>query len=83
VRARVVKDWLDDMIEITDRDDLDPWKSACGSTPGDGTMLGVAVAAGARRGRGAGAAAPPGAGLSRLTAQLSTSVGGDKPTATN
>jgi hypothetical protein len=33
VRARVVEDWLDDMIEITDRDDLDPWKSACGSTP--------------------------------------------------
>jgi hypothetical protein len=24
VRARVVESWLDDMIEITDRDDLDP-----------------------------------------------------------
>jgi hypothetical protein len=53
VRARVVEDWLDDRIEITDRDDLDPWKSAGGSTLGDGTMLGVAVAAGAgRRGWG-------------------------------
>jgi len=51
--ARVVEDWLDDRIEITDRDDLDPWKSAGGSTLGDGTMLGVAVAAGAgRRGWG-------------------------------
>src|SRR6202045_4204644 len=45
-----LEDWLDDRIEITDRDD---WKSASGSTPGDGTMLGVAVAAGAGRGRGA------------------------------
>jgi len=42
------------MIKITDRDNFDPWKSAFGSTPGDGTMLGVAVAAGAGRGRGAG-----------------------------
>jgi hypothetical protein len=24
VRATVVEDWLDDMIDITDRDDLDP-----------------------------------------------------------
>jgi hypothetical protein len=40
-----LEDWLDDRIEITDHDDLEPWKSACGSTPGDGTMLGVAVAA--------------------------------------
>jgi hypothetical protein len=44
---------VDDIIGVTDRDDLDPWKSAGGSTLGDGTMLGVAVAAGAgRRGWG-------------------------------
>jgi hypothetical protein len=72
VRARVVEDWLDDRIEITNRDDRDPWKSACGSAPGDGSMLGVALAAGAGRGRGAGAAAaaPPRAGLSRLTLEI-------------
>jgi hypothetical protein len=33
-----LEDGLDDRIEITDHDDLEPWKSACGSTPGDGTM---------------------------------------------
>jgi len=28
VRTTVVEDWLDHRIEITDRDDLDPWKRA-------------------------------------------------------
>jgi len=56
VRATVVEDWLDDRIWITDRDDLDPWESACGSTPGDLTMLGVAG------GRVRGGADTPGGG---------------------
>ena len=43
VRARVFEDWLNDWIGITDRDDLNPWKSACGAK-----FLAIYARAGAR-----------------------------------